>query len=120
MDDVRRDDVSLHITGEDDFTLDGVSSMRLISRDPEVLMRQCFSQHQYPDGAALFLGTMFAPTQDRGAEGGGFTHRIGDVVEIKSDRLGRLVNRVTTCDAAPSWNFGVGDLMRSLAKRNLL
>lgn len=120
LDDVRRDEVALHIAGPDGFSLDGVSSMRLISRDPLDLVRQCFNQHQYPDGAALFLGTMFAPTKDRDAPGGGFTHKEGDIVEISSARLGRLVNRVTACDAAPPWRFGVRELMRSLAKRNLL
>jgi hypothetical protein len=40
--------------------------MSLISRDPAVLAGQAFGkQHQYPDGFALFLGTMFAPIQDR-------------------------------------------------------
>ena len=120
IDDVRRDEVALHIAGPDGFSLDGVSSMRLISRDPLDLVRQCFNQHQYPDGAALFLGTMFAPTKDRDAPGGGFTHKEGDIVAISSPRLGRLVNRVTACDAAPPWRFGVRELMRSLARRNLL
>lgn len=120
LDDVRRDEVALRITGDDGFTLEGASSMRLISRDPLDLLGQCFSQHHYPDGVALFLGTMFAPTKDRDAEGGGFTHKRGDVVEISSQRLGRLLNRVTTCDGAPPWDFGVRELMRSLAKRNLI
>ncbi len=120
MDDVRKDDVTLRIEGEDGFTLEDVSSMSRISRDPEELLRQCFNQHFYPDGAALFLGTMFAPTKDRGAEGGGFTHKEGDSVEIASAKLGRLINCVTTCDAAPPWDYGLRDLMRSLAKRNLI
>lgn len=120
LDDVRRDEVALRIGGEDGFTLEGASSMRQISRDPADLLGQCFNQHDYPDGVALFLGTMFAPTKDRDAKGGGFTHKRGDVVEISSQRLGRLINRVTTCADAPSWNFGVRDLMRSLAKRNLI
>jgi fumarylacetoacetate (FAA) hydrolase family protein len=38
------------------------------------------SEHQYPDGFALFLGTMFAPVKDRDAPGMGFTHHEGDVV----------------------------------------
>ncbi|PQA89779.1 fumarylacetoacetate hydrolase family protein [Hyphococcus luteus] len=120
MDDVRRDDVSLRITGEDGFSLEDISSMSKISRDPGDLLRQCFNQHQYPDGAALFLGTMFAPTKDRDGEGGGFTHKEGDRVEISSEKLGRLVNRVTTCDAAPPWEFGLRALMQNLAKRNLI
>jgi fumarylacetoacetate (FAA) hydrolase family protein len=120
LNDVRRDELALRIAGDDGFTLEGVSSMRLISRDPVDLLGQCFNQHHYPDGVALFLGTMFTPTKDRGSEGGGFTHKRGDVVEISSQRLGRLVNRVTTCGDAPPWAFGVRDLMRSLAKRNLI
>ena len=120
LNDVRGEDVSLRVAGADGFALEGVSSMRLISRDPEDLLRQCFDQHCYPDGAALFLGTMFAPTQDRDEAGGGFTHHEGDIVEIGSKKLGRLINRVTRCDAAPPWRFGVRDLMRSLAKRKLL
>lgn len=40
LDDVRRADVRLQVLGEDDgFVLDGVSSMPLISRDPEALAR---------------------------------------------------------------------------------
>lgn len=120
LDDVRRDEVALRIAGEDGFTLEGASSMRLISRDPADLLGQCFNQHHYPDGAALFLGTMFAPTKDRDIDGGGFTHKRGDIVEISSQKLGRLVNRVTACGDAPPWNFGVRALMRSLAKRNLI
>ena len=76
--------------------------------------------HQYPDGAVLFLGTMFAPVKDRDAPGMGFTHHSGDVVTIAADKLGALTNVVTTSDQAPPWTFGVGDLMRNLAARGLL
>jgi fumarylacetoacetate (FAA) hydrolase family protein len=76
--------------------------------------------HQYPDGAVLFLGTMFAPVQDRDAPGMGFTHHPGDVVTIAADKLGALVNVVTTSDQAPPWTFGAAELMRNLAKRRLL
>ena len=78
------------------------------------------SEHHYPDGFVLFLGTLFAPTQDRGEPGRGFTHRHGDVVTIATDRLGRLVNRVTTSREAPRWTFGIGALMRNLAARGLI
>ncbi len=48
--------------------------MSLISRDPADLVAQTLSKnHQYPDGFVLFLGTMFAPIEDRGAPGLGFT-----------------------------------------------
>ena len=75
--------------------------MREISRDPEELVRQAISEHHYPDGFALFLGTLFAPVQDRDEPGRGFTHKLGDLVRITSPRLGTLVNRVTTSKAAP-------------------
>ena len=48
----------------------------------------------------LFLGTMFAPTQDRDGPGQGFTHKLGDLVRVRSPKLGMLVNRVTTSDTA--------------------
>ena len=120
MDDVRRAEVSLRIEGMDGYVLTGVSSMAQISRDPEELLRQTMSEHQYPDGFVLFLGTLFAPTQDRDAPGRGFTHKPGDLVTIASARLGRLSNRVTTSKAAPPWSFGIADLMANLARRGLL
>ena len=76
--------------------------------------------HQYPDGFALFLGTMFAPIVDRDTPGLGFTHKPGDRVRVSSERLGMLENRVTTCDRAPPWTFGITELMRNLAGRGLL
>jgi fumarylacetoacetate (FAA) hydrolase family protein len=104
----------------DGYRLTGSSSMAQISRDPADLVRQAMSEHHYPDGFALFLGTMFAPTQDRDAPGRGFTHKEGDIVTISSERLGTLVNKVTSAKAAPAWSFGIGDLMRNLAARGLL
>ena len=120
MDDVRTAVVGLEVHGADGFHMQGESSMAHISRDPLELVRQATSDHQYPDGMALFLGTMFAPTQDRGAPGNGFTHQVGDTVRVSSARLGTLLNRVTTCDAAPAWTFGLSGLMRNLAARGLL
>ena len=120
MDDVRGAKIDLLIEGEDGYRLTGASSMDQISRDPEELVRQALSEHQYPDGFALFLGTLFAPTEDRDEPGRGFTHKIGDRVTISTPRLGRLVNRVTTSKAAPPWNYGINDLMRNLAGRGLL
>ena len=78
------------------------------------------SEHQYPDGFVLFLGTLFAPTQDRDEPGRGFTHAVGDVVTISNPKLGALVNPVTTSKDAAPWNYGIGDLMRNLAGRGLL
>ncbi|HEX7761498.1 MAG TPA: fumarylacetoacetate hydrolase family protein [Caulobacteraceae bacterium] len=121
LDDIRAAEVRLDITGQDGFALTGVSSMSQISRDPEALIGQTIGRHhQYPDGFALFLGTMFAPIQDRDAPGRGFTHQIGDRVRVETPRLGVLENLVTTCDAAAPWTLGVGALMRNLAGRGLL
>jgi len=121
LDDVRAAELSLVVEGEDNFRLEGRSSMAEISRDPADLVAQTLNEsHQYPDGLMLFLGTLFAPTQDREAPGEGFTHRRGDHVTISSPKLGALINRVTTSDTAPPWTFGLRDLMRSLAARNLI
>jgi fumarylacetoacetate (FAA) hydrolase family protein len=95
--------------------------MSLISRDPLDLIGQTIGRnHQYPDGFALFLGTMFAPVEDRDVPGRGFTHKRGDTVRVFSERLGTLENKVTTSDAAPPWTFGLTALMRNLAGRGLL
>ena len=120
MDDVRSATVRLEVEGTDGFVMRGESSMSLISRDPEDLVRQTLSAHQYPDGFALYLGTMFAPIEDRDAPGKGFTHKIGDRVRVSSEKLGVLENVVAHCDQAPPWKFGVLELMRNLAGRGLL
>ncbi|PCD03512.1 fumarylacetoacetate hydrolase [Sphingomonas spermidinifaciens] len=117
MDDVRAAELDLVIEGTDGYRLDGHSSMREISRDPEDLVRQTLSEHQYPDGFALFLGTLFAPVQDRDEPGRGFTHKVGDVVTIRSDALGTLSNTVVTSKDAAPWTYGVRALMRDLAAR---
>lgn len=121
LDDVRCQDVTLSIEGEDGFQLREVSPMSLISRDVSDLVGQTINEHhQYPDGVALFTGTLFAPTQDRGGEGKGFTHRIGDIVSISSPKLGKLQNRVTHTNLAPPWTFGATALMKNLSRRGLL
>jgi fumarylacetoacetate (FAA) hydrolase family protein len=120
MDDVRAAVITLVVEGEDGFRLDGTSSMDQISRDPADLVRQAMSEHQYPDGFVLYLGTLFAPVQDREEAGKGFTHKVGDRVRISTPRLGTLFNQVTTSRQAPPWAFGVRDLMRNLAARGLL
>jgi fumarylacetoacetate (FAA) hydrolase family protein len=120
MDDVRSAVIDLTITGPEGYTLTGTNKMSEISRDPTDLVRQALSEHQYPDGFALFLGTLFAPVQDRDHPGRGFTHKEGDIVRIATPRLGALVNRVTTSKAAAPWEFGIRDLMRNLAARGLL
>ena len=121
LDDIRQTVVSLTVEGEDGFRLEGSSSIARISRDPADLVAQMLNtHHRYPDGAVLFLGTMFAPTQDRGAPGQGFTHKVGDIVTIAAPKLGRLVNRMERTDRCEPWEFGVSALMRNLAARGLL
>lgn len=120
LDDVRRAEVRLTIQGEDGFLLNGVSNMAEISRDPTELVRQTLSEHQYPDGFALFLGTLFAPVQDRDEAGRGFTHKVGDRVAIETDKLGRLENRVVTSRDAPPWRVGIGAFFANLQRRGLL
>lgn len=120
MDDVRNADITLTVEGRDGFRLEGASRMDQISRDPAELARQALSEHQYPDGFVLFLGTLFAPTQDRDQPGQGFTHKVGDVVTVASSRLGTLRNSVNTSAAAAPWQFGIRALMRNLADRGLL
>ena len=121
LDTVRAMDVGLSVTGDDGFEMTGTSSMTEIARDPADLVGELIGKtHQYPDGAILYLGTMFAPTKDRGAKGAGFTHKVGDVVTIHAPALGALVNRMVHADKATPWTYGAGDLMRNLAKRGLL
>jgi fumarylacetoacetate (FAA) hydrolase family protein len=121
LDDVRNADVILTIEGEDGFQLEEISPMSLISRDVLDLVSQTISEHhQYPDGIALFTGTLFAPTQDRGGKGKGFTHKPGDIVCISSEKLGKLKNRVTYTNEAPPWEFGITALMKNLSQRGLL
>jgi fumarylacetoacetate (FAA) hydrolase family protein len=120
IDDVRKAVVELEIVGTDNYRLEGKSSMSEISRDPLDLVKQTISEHQYPDGFVLFLGTLFAPTQDRDVKDSGFTHKEGDVVRISTPKLGVLENRVTTSKAAPPWSFGISDLMKNLVRRGLL
>ncbi|WP_323770287.1 fumarylacetoacetate hydrolase family protein [Antarctobacter sp.] len=121
LDDVRNAELTLTVTGTDGYVLNGRSSMSQISRDPEDLVAQtCGTHHQYPDGFFLMLGTLFAPTEDRDVPGEGFTHKLGDVVEISEPALGRLANTVRLSTECPSWSFGTSALMRNLAARGLL
>ncbi|MEH3091627.1 MAG: fumarylacetoacetate hydrolase family protein [Agrobacterium cavarae] len=121
LDDVKQAQISLLVEGEDGFTMTGISPMQAISRTPENLVSQLLNRdHQYPDGAVFFLGTMFAPVKDRHGPGLGFTHAKGDRVEISSPRLGKLINWVASTSDCPEWTFGTTALMRNLAKRGLL
>ena len=121
LDHIRTMQLSLRVEGEDGYVLNGASNMSRISRDPAELVSQMIGpHHQYPDGAVLFLGTLFAPVEDRDAPGKGFTHKLGDVVTVSSSELGTLANRMTTSDKAPPWTFGASHLFRNLARRGLL
>ena len=121
LDHVRHMQLALRVEGEDGYVLNGASNMAQISRDPADLAGQMVSRnHQYPDGAVLFLGTLYAPIEDRDEKDKGFTHKLGDIVTISSPELGTLTNRMTTSDKAEPWIFGVSHLMRNLAKRGLL
>jgi fumarylacetoacetate (FAA) hydrolase family protein len=114
-------EVSLDVRGQDGFHMQGMSAMSAISRSPRELADQLLNRcHQYPDGAVLFLGTMFAPTKDRHGDGKGFTHEVGDRVQISAPELGALINWVDTSDACPEWTFGIRALMGNLAERGLL
>jgi fumarylacetoacetate (FAA) hydrolase family protein len=118
--DVRQADLAMKVIGPEGFEMTGSSSLSMISRDPLDLVEHAIGPtHQYPDGLVLFLGTMFAPTQDRFGPGQGFTHAVGDVVAISTPRLGTLVNRVNTSDRIAPWRYGVSALMRDLARRGL-
>ncbi|MCB8820184.1 fumarylacetoacetate hydrolase family protein [Microvirga rosea] len=121
LDDVRQTTVTLTVEGRDGFRLEGSSSISKISRDPEDLVAQTVgANHQYPDGFVLFLGTMFAPTQDRGEAGMGFTHKPDDIVTIAAPKLGALTNRIRPSSACEPWTFGLTALMTNLAQRGLL
>ena len=118
LEDIKNCEVILSIEGEDGFVSRGTNKMNEISRSPEDLVAQVISEsHQYPDGIVLFLGTMFAPSEDRNKKGEGFTHKIGDQVQIQSEHLGSLVNWVNTCDQIPKWEFGIGSFINFLLER---
>ncbi|MEO8166182.1 MAG: fumarylacetoacetate hydrolase family protein [Betaproteobacteria bacterium] len=118
---LRRTHIHIDIDGPGGYRLSGESRLTNISRDPLDLAAQAVNRtHQYPDGTMLFLGTQFAPVQDRDQPGKGFTHKVGDIVSIRANTLGMLVNRVNHCDKVAPWTYGINDLMRNLAARGLL
>jgi fumarylacetoacetate (FAA) hydrolase family protein len=121
IEDVKAAEISLKVTGEDGFELDGHSSMNQISRTPESLVAAAIGRHhQYPDGLVIYLGTMFAPVKDRGGAGKGFTHKPNDIVTISTPKLGSLSNRVRLATECPPWTYGASHLLRDLAKAGLL
>ncbi len=121
VDDMRGTRIEVSVIGLDGYRLAGASDLSAISRDPLDLVAQALNRsHQYPDGMMLFLGTQFAPVQDRDEKGKGFTHKVGDIVSISARRLGTLVNRVNHCDKVAPWTYGIAELMNNLARRGLI
>ena len=120
LEDAGNEEIHLRVTGEDGFTLEGTNSVSQISRPlSELISATSGAHHQYPDGFALYTGTLFAPTQDRDTPGTGFTHKPGDVVEIYSTHLGRLVNTTGVTDQLPPWVFGIRELMAYLRRESV-
>ena len=114
-------EVALEVAGEDGFETAGANRLSEISRPPRALVDHAMGvRHQYPDGLALFLGTMFVPTGDRLGPASGFTHRVGDRVTIREHALGSLVNWVGLSEALPRWQLGIRGLVANLAARGLL
>ncbi len=121
IDSIRNAELTMTVEGLDGFKMQGLSSMSQISRDPKNLVEQTFGRHhQYPDGFMLFLGTLFAPTEDRDNKREGFTHKIGDKVTIHEPNLGTLINFVNLSTECPEWTFGISELFKNLSKRKLL
>ena len=121
LEDIKSAHISLKVEGKEGYILNGSSSMSEISRDPEDLVSQTIGRHhQYPDGFMLFLGTLFAPTEDRDVVGEGFTHKIGDKVTISEPNLGELINFVNLSTVCPQWEFGIASLIKNLSQRDLL
>ncbi|WP_104165239.1 fumarylacetoacetate hydrolase family protein [Arthrobacter sp. SX1312] len=115
LDDARQETIRLTVRGIDGYTLTGTNSVQRLSRPFEELVGAAYGRHhQYPDGFALFTGTLFAPNEDRNAPGMGFTHEAGDIVEISSNRLGSLINTVHPTEDLEPWTYGIGNLLEYL------
>lgn len=112
LDDARQETIRLTVRGADGYTLTGTNSVQRLSRPFEELVGAAYGRHhQYPDGFALFTGTLFAPNEDRNAPGMGFTHETGDIVDISSSRLGTLSNAVAPTEELAPWTYGIGNLL---------
>lgn len=115
LDDARQETIRLTVRGTDGYTLTGTNSVQRLSRPFEELVGAAYGRHhQYPDGFALFTGTLFAPNEDRSAPGMGFTHEAGDLVGISSSRLGTLSNMVAPTEDLEPWTYGIGRLLEYL------
>lgn len=118
---VTTQNITITIEREDGYMITETFSMAEMTRELQDLIDQTLNaNHQYPDGLALFTGTMYFPNQAGGSGEENFTHKVGDIVTISAPALGKLVNRVNTSDQLPPWNFGIADLMSNLAHRHLL
>jgi fumarylacetoacetate (FAA) hydrolase family protein len=121
LDTLREEEILLRVEGEDGYSLEGRNSVARISRPFEELVAATHGRHhQYPDGFALFTGTLFAPTQDRDEPGQGFTHKLGDTVTIRSRHLGALINQVGRAEELPQWSFGLRQLFEYLHQQRQL
>ncbi|WP_425843590.1 fumarylacetoacetate hydrolase family protein [Agrococcus sp. TSP3-2-1] len=117
VDDARQVEISLEVCGTDGYWLEGVNDVSALSRSFEALVEATAGRHhQYPDGFALFTGTLFAPTQDRDESGHGFTHRMGDQVQIRAEELGSLWNVVGRTEDLPPWDYGIRSLWSDLSR----
>jgi fumarylacetoacetate (FAA) hydrolase family protein len=121
LDTIRNIRVNLHVDGTDGFHEEGVNSMDEIRRDPQdVLVKQLFDIHDYPDGVVLFNGTGIVPTSDRGGPGSGFFHKTGDTVHIFADELGSLANVMVPTAEVRMHEHSMFDFMTALARRGVL
>ncbi|MFT6973490.1 MAG: fumarylacetoacetate (FAA) hydrolase family protein [Pontimonas sp.] len=117
LDTVSEEEIRLSVTGRDGFEMTGTNSLAEISRPLEELVGATWGvHHQYPDGFALYTGTLFSPTKDRGVPGSGFTHKPGDRVVISSSHLGALANTTATTESLEPWVFGIRELMDYFAR----
>lgn len=117
LQDAHQLEISLTVDGPEGYTLRGMNVVSALSRTFDDLVRAARGDHhQYPDGFALFTGTLFAPTQDRDVPGEGFTHKNGDLVTIANDRLGILINQVGKTEELPPWSYGIRDLARDISR----
>jgi fumarylacetoacetate (FAA) hydrolase family protein len=109
--------IHLSVNGEDGYEMHGVNSVSEISRPLMALVQAVMGvHHQYPDGVALYTGTLFAPSADRDVPGSGFTHKPGDRVEISSTHLGSLVNTTAPTEALAPWTFGIREMIDYLGR----
>jgi fumarylacetoacetate (FAA) hydrolase family protein len=121
LDTLRDEELLLRVEGTDGYSLEGRNSLARISRPFEELVAATRGRHhQYPDGFALYTGTLFAPTEDRDEPGQGFTHKMGDTVTIRSRHLGALVNQVGRAEELPEWSFGLRQLFEYLYQQRAL